>query len=144
MFSPHVTSSFGPVTGMAGAYRRVGIETSVESASPHRLVALLFDGYMEAIAQARGAMKQGQIELKGKAIGRAARIVEEGLKSSLNLTEGGQLAQDLSALYDYLTMRLTQANIRNDEAILDECVRLVEPLRQAWQDIGDKVAARTN
>jgi flagellar secretion chaperone FliS len=41
-------------------------------------------------------------------------------------------------------MRLTQANIRNDEAILDECVRLVEPLRQAWQDIGDKVAARTN
>jgi flagellar secretion chaperone FliS len=48
MFSPHVTSSFGPVTGMAGAYRRVGIETSVESASPHRLVALLFDGYMEA------------------------------------------------------------------------------------------------
>lgn len=124
---------------MAHAYRQVGVSTSVESASPHKLVEMLFDGYMESVAQARGAMRNQQIEAKGKAITRAVRIVDEGLKACLNLREGGALAQDLSALYGYLTTRLTQANIRNDETILDECVALVEPLREAWRAIGNQV-----
>lgn len=125
---------------MSNAYRQVGVETSVEDASPHKLISLLFDGYMESISQARGAMRAGQIEQKGKAISRAARIVEEGLKASLNVAEGGALARDLHALYDYLARRLTLANIRNDEAMLDECASLVEPLRQAWREIGGRVA----
>lgn len=144
MFRTSLSTPFGRPGGVVNAYRQVGVETSVESASPHKLIALLFDGYLDALTQARGAMRQGQIELKGRAIGRAARIVEEGLKSSLNVNEGGQLAQDLQALYDYLTLRLTQANLRNDEALLDECVRLVEPLRDAWRDIGHTAAARPN
>lgn len=144
MFSSQLTSAFGRSGGMAHAYRQIGVETSVDSASPHQLISLLFDGYMDALTQARGAMRQGQIEAKGKAIGRAARIVEEGLKASLNLSGGGQLAQDLHALYDYLTTRLTLANLRNDESIVDECIRLVEPLRQAWRDIGHQVDARPN
>ena len=77
----------------------------------------------------------------GRAISHAARIVEEGLKAGLNLRDGGELAQDLYSLYEYLAMRLTLANIRNDENILDECTRLVEPLRQAWRDIRDQVDA---
>ena len=139
MFSPSLASPFGRPGGMAQAYRQVGVTTSVESASPHKLVELLFDGYMEAVAQARVAMRNKQIELKGKACTRAVRIIDEGLKACLNLREGGNLARDLSDLYSYLTMRLTQANIRNDESILDECVSLVEPLRQAWRAIGDQV-----
>jgi flagellar protein FliS len=141
MFYAPTSSPFGRSGGMANAYRQVGVETSVHAASPHRLIAMLFDGYMDALTTARGAMRQGQVEVKGRAISRAARIVDEGLKASLNVAEGGQLAEDLRALYEYLTMRLTQANIRNDEAILDECVNLVEPLRAAWREIGDKVAA---
>lgn len=124
---------------MAMAYRRVGVETAVQGASPHQLIMMLFDGYMEAIAQGRGAMREGEIERKGRCIGRAARIVDEGLKAGLNLSDGGVLAQDLQMLYEYVTMRLTLANIRNDEAILDECVSLIEPLRQAWRDIKDQV-----
>lgn len=139
MYSPQLASPFGRAGGMTNAYRQVGVETSVEDASPHKLITLLFDGYMEAIRQARGAMRNGQIEAKGKAIGRAARIVEEGLKASLNVQAGGALALDLQALYDYLAKRLTLANLRNDEAMLDECVRLMEPLRDAWRDIGSKV-----
>jgi len=139
MFSSSLASPFGRPGGMAHAYRQVGVSTSVESASPHKLVEMLFDGYMDALAQARGAMRNKQIEIKGKSITRAVRIIDEGLKACLNLREGGPLAQDLSALYSYLTTRLTQANIRNDEAILDECVSLVEPLRQAWRAIGDQV-----
>lgn len=141
MFSPTLSTPFGRPNAMAMAYRQVGVHTAVESASPHQLVMLLFDGYMEALMQARGAMREGLIEKKGKAIGRAARIVEEGLKAGLNLRDGGELAQDLHALYEYLTMRLTLANIRNDESILDECTRLVEPLRQAWREIRDQVDA---
>lgn len=123
----------------SNAYRRVGIETGVESASPHRLVALLFDGLLEAIAQARGALQAGQVEAKGRAIGRAVRIVEEGLKGGLNSAAGGQLAADLGRLYAYVSTRLTEANLRNDAAALDECQRLVEPLRQAWAAIAAQV-----
>jgi flagellar protein FliS len=139
MYSPQLASPFGRSGGMVNAYRQVGTETSVEDASPHKLVSLLFDGYMESIVQARGAMRNGEIEKKGKAISRAARIVEEGLKASLNVAEGGALARDLNNLYDYLAKRLTLANLRNDEALLDECAQLVEPLRQAWRDIGTRV-----
>ncbi|WP_374562151.1 flagellar export chaperone FliS [Ideonella sp.] len=144
MYSPQLASPFGRSGGMSNAYRQVGAETSVEDASPHKLISLLFDGYMESIAQARGAMRNGEIEKKGKAIGRAARIVEEGLKASLNVDDGGPLARDLKALYDYLTQRLTLANLRNDEAMLDECVGLMEPLRQAWREIGGQVSSPSN
>lgn len=139
MFNPTMNSAFGRPNAMAMAYRRVGVETAVQGASPHQLIMMLFDGYMEAIAQGRGAMREGEIERKGRCISRAARIVEEGLKAGLNLNDGGSLALDLQSLYQYVTMRLTLANIRNDEAILDECVSLIEPLRQAWRDIRDQV-----
>jgi flagellar protein FliS len=122
----------------------VGVETSVATASPHRLVELLFDGYMEALAQAKGAMQLKQIEAKGLAIGRAARIMDEGLKAGLNLEGGGRLAADLRALYEYVSLRLVLANVRNDEGILDECARLIEPLRQAWKDIRSQVPGELN
>ena len=119
----------------ANLYSQVSVETGVAGATPHQLVALLFDGFMEALAHARGAMRSGQLEAKGMAVGRAVRIVEEGLRAGLDLQAGGNLARDLDELYTYLTMRLTMANIRNDEAMLDECQRLVQPLREAWLSI---------
>ncbi|HEY0855732.1 MAG TPA: flagellar export chaperone FliS [Albitalea sp.] len=121
--------------GPSNAYRTVSVETGVEAASPHRLVAMLYDGAIEAIAQARGAMQTGQIELKGRAIGRAARIVDEGLRGNLDASAGGQLASGLGELYAYITRRLTHANLHNDSAALDECQRLLEPLREAWASI---------
>lgn len=96
---------------------------------------MLFDGYMEAVVQARGAMRAGQIELKGRAIGRALGIVQEGLRAGLDLKVGGSLARDLDELYAYIAGRLTLANLRNDEAMLEECQRLVQPLREAWASI---------
>jgi flagellar protein FliS len=80
-------------------------------------------------------MLNGQIEVKGAAIGKAIRIIDEGLKASLNLAEGGEVAQNLSDLYAYITLRLTQANLRNDPAALDECVNLLKPVREAWLQI---------
>lgn len=141
MFTAASPSAFGRSHGFANAYARVGVETSVNSASAHKLIELLFNGFMDAIVLARGAMQARQIEAKGKAIGRAARIVEEGLKAGLNLEAGGRLAADLDSLYAYIGLRLLHANLRNDEAALDECVRLVGPLRDAWVAIGPQVEA---
>ena len=141
MFTAAQPTAFGRFQGFANAYARVGVETSVNAASAHKLIELLFNGFMDSVATARGAMRAGQIEAKGKAIGRAARIIEEGLKASLNMDAGGRLAEDLSSLYAYVALRLTAANLRNDEAALDECVRLIEPLREAWIAIGPQVEA---
>ena len=122
----------------ANAYRQVGTETGVAAASPHKLVAMLFDGFMEAVAQARGALRSGDVPAKGRAISHAVRIVEEGLRASLDLRAGGALARDLNDLYGYLSMRLTLANVRNDEAGLDEAQALMQPLRDAWMSIADQ------
>jgi len=100
---------------------------------------MLFDGWMEAVAQARGAMRARDVTGKGEAIGRAVRIIDEGLRAGLDLRAGGTLARDLNDLYGYLTMRLTWANLRNDEKALDECQRLMKPLQDAWAAIGPSV-----
>ena len=141
MFTAAPPSAFGRSFGFANAYARVGVETSVNSASAHKLIELLFNGFMDSLVLARGAMRTGQIEAKGKAIGRAARIVEEGLKAGLNLEGGGRLAADLNSLYAYVGLRLLQANLKNDESALDECAQLLGPLRDAWVAIGPQVEA---
>lgn len=130
---------FGSAAPRADLYSRVGVETSVIDASPHKLVGLLFDGFAEAVAEGRAALAAGRTEAKGRAIGRAARIVEEGLKAGLDLSAGGALAADLADLYAYIGLRLTQANLRNDAQALDECLRLMQPLREAWSSIAPQV-----
>jgi flagellar protein FliS len=121
---------------LGGLYQQVGVESQMAGATPHHLVAMLFEGYMEAVAKARGAMRAGDASAKVHAVGRAIRIVDEGLRAGLDLKAGGPLARDLHDLYSYLTMRLTLANLRNDETMLDECQRLIKPLQEAWVAIG--------
>lgn len=140
MFSPQLSTRAGRANPFANAYRQVGNETAVASASPHRLIEMLFDGCMDALAQARGALRNGQVEVKVRALSRAARIVDEGLRAALDMRDGGTLAADLHALYGYLSMRLTAANLRNDESAIEECQRLLTPLRDAWHAIGPQVA----
>lgn len=123
---------------MSSLYRQVGVQTGVESASPHQLVLMLYDGLLESIVRARGALDVGDIEAKGLAITRAARIVDEGLKAALS-PAGGELTLHLSNLYAYVSARLMHAHLRNDVASLDECRRLIEPLRDAWLAIGAQV-----
>ena len=120
----------------ASAYRQVALETGVTDASPHQLVRMMFDAFADSLAQARGAMRSGRIEVKGRALTRAVRIVNEGLRAGLDLGQGGKLAADLNDLYGYVALRLTQAHLSNDEAAIDECLRLMQPLREAWAAIG--------
>lgn len=137
MFAP----AFSPAKSQLGAYQQVHVTTGVDGASPHRLVQMLFEGLLDSLARARGAIAHGNIAVKGEEIGRAVRIVEEGLKAGLNVKDGGRLAQDLNDLYAYVTVRLTYANRHNDEAAIAECVKLIEPVASAWDEIAHKAAA---
>jgi len=125
----------------AMAYRRVGVDSGVAAADPHRLVLMLFDATIEAIKLAQAHIASGDVPEKGRALGKAVRIVEEGLKASLDKDAGGPLARQLAALYDYACLRLLQANLKNDHAALDEVSRLLADLRDAWAAIGE--GART-
>lgn len=101
---------------------------------------MLYDGAISAARQALGHMQAGRIADKAAALYRATRIVDEGLKVSLDKSAGGQLAQRLSDLYEYMTMRLLQANLRNDVSGLTEVLALLEDLRGAWAQIGKPAA----
>ena len=131
MFTPRRPTGHGAAT-----YQATGMEIQVASADAHRLVTLLFEGFDAAIADAQGALSTADVERKCRAITRAMRIVDEGLRSHLNLTAGGVLAQDLNELYAYVVSRLMLANARNDSALLTECKRLMQPLHEAWVAIG--------
>lgn len=119
----------------ASAYKRVSADTGVSTADPHQLVVMLFEGLMQSLHVARGAMERGDIEVKGLAIGKAVRILEEGLRSCLNLTQGGEVATNLNNLYAYAAQRLTLANLRNDEKLVIEVIGLIEPVAQSWKAI---------
>ena len=134
-------TSHGASRNPLAAYVRTGLDARVAEADPHALVAMLFDGLFESLAQARGAMRSGDILAKGRAIGRAVGIVDEGLRAALDLRAGGTLARDLHDLYAYVTMRLTRANLHNDESLLDESAALMQPLREAWHAIRPVVGA---
>ena len=127
----------------AAAYRQVNVETLVHGASPHQLVALLFDELMRNLTSARSALTRGDMTTKGAAIGKCVRVLEEGLKAGLNAQAGGTLAASLRTLYDGIIMRLTLANLRNDDMLLDEAQRLIHPIQDAWQEIGRKLPTPT-
>lgn len=121
------------------AYKNVGLETSVMGADPHKLVTMLFQGALLAISEAKYEMQNRHIEAKGKAISKAIAIIGEGLQASLDLKAGGELAQNLFGLYGYMVKRLTDANINNDPAQLDEVTRLLAELQDAWNTIRPQV-----
>lgn len=117
------------------SYAKVQYRSDVEIASPHRLIDMLYQGAIERIVQAKGAMQYGNIELKGKKINSAISIVG-GLRESLNTDVGGELAHNLDNLYVYIQQILASAHAKNDAAKLDEAATLLGDLQSAWKQIG--------
>jgi flagellar protein FliS len=122
----------------AQAYARIGVETGVAAASPHRLVLMLYDGVLDSIAQATHHLAAGRIADKGSAISKAISIVESGLRNSLDREKGGAIASQLDALYDYATRRLLEAGATNDAGRLAEVHALLSDIRGAWQAVADR------
>jgi flagellar secretion chaperone FliS len=119
----------------AAAYKRVSIETSVDSANPHRLISLLFEALQRSLNGALNAIQNADMGSKIKHIDSAIRLLDEGLKAPLNLNEGGQIAANLNDLYDYCINRLVFANIRNDATVVQEVIRVINPIASGWNEI---------
>ena len=119
-------------------YKQVGIQASVENADPHTLIQMLFDGVIERLNMAKMHMKQGNIALKGENISRAITIVD-GLRTSLDMEKGGEIAENLEALYDYMQRQLLAANLGNEVAKVDEVLSLIGEIRAGWMAIPQDV-----
>lgn len=107
---------------------------NVATADPHRIIQMLLQGALDRIATAKGYMQRGEIAEKGKYIGKAISIIQ-GLQTSLNFEEGGDLSADLEQLYDYMTRKLMEANRDNTIALLDEVTQLLTTIKEGWDGI---------
>lgn len=135
---------FTPVSSrQAAAYRKVEVAANIDGASPHKLIALLYQGILQSLTAARLALASGNISAKNEQLGRAVRYIEEGLIVSLDEGRGGELAQNLRGVYSYSLARLTLANLRNDEILIREVIDLIEPLARAWDQIGPTATKET-
>lgn len=115
-------------------YKQVSVHSGIMDASPHRLIQMLMEGALEKIALAKGGISAKNIQSKGEYISKAIDIIG-GLQSSLNKEAGGELAANLGSLYDYMTRRLVDANLRNDPRILDEVAGLMTELKMGWDNM---------
>lgn len=122
------------------AYNKVSIESGVTAADPHKLISMLYQGALLAIANAKNGILRKDIAAKGKSISHAILIIDSGLNASLNKEIGGDLALNLSALYEYMSKRLLVANLNNDMEALDEVARLLNDLKGAWETIRQPAA----
>ncbi|MCK6411282.1 MAG: flagellar export chaperone FliS [Azonexus sp.] len=131
---------FNQVRGV-NQYQQVEIETSVSGASPHSLILLLMEGSLVAINMARARMAEGDVPAKGEAVSKAIALIDEGLRASLDMNAGGEIAQNLDALYEYMCHQLLVANIKNDINRLEEVARLMGEIRDAWKAIGEQAVS---
>lgn len=136
---PHINHGTGAFTNsgnVASAYAKVGLETGVVAATPHQLIVMLYEGAQLAMRLAIKHMNEGDIAKKSAAITKASTIIQDGLRAALDLQQGGEIAQRLDALYDYMNQRLMLAHVKNQIAPLEEVLGLLQELHGAWKQIG--------
>ena len=125
----------------AKAYSKLGLETDVISGEPHRLILMLFDGALLCIRKGRSFMATKRTVEKCQALTTGIEIVDMGLLASVDARHDPEFANRLISLYRYVTMRLLQANMRNDVKALDEAEKILRDLRSAWIQIGPASAS---
>ncbi|EIM02237.1 flagellar protein FliS [Rhodanobacter thiooxydans] len=125
----------------AGAYQQIRSHGGVESADPHGLITLLMDGALERLVKARAHMLRGEVAAKGEAITRCIEILG-GLRDSLDAKADPVLVGRLDSLYDYMSRRLLQANLRDDASLIEEVSNLLQPIRDSWVQIAPAASRR--
>jgi flagellar secretion chaperone FliS len=125
----------------AAQYRAVRSHGLVADATPSRLVQIMFEHILSDLAAAQGCMERiknnmplGEVVAKGKSLGKAIRLINQ-LNATLDMERGGQIAENLRALYLYMLERLTVANVTNDARIVAEAASLVRKVKSGWDQI---------
>lgn len=116
------------------AYKKGSLKQDLSTADPHKITLMLMQGALEKIAYAKGSMERKEFESKAQHISKAIAIIVS-LRDTLDMEVGGELAQNLFSLYDYMITRLNDGNIQNNEKILDEVIQLMLPIKNAWMQI---------
>ena len=119
-------------------YKQVGVQAAVENADPHTLIQMLINGAIERLNTAKMHMQQNNVALKGESISRAISIID-GLRSSLDMEKGGEIAVNLESLYDYMQRQLLEANLKNKATNIDEVLSLMNEIRAGWSAIPQDV-----
>ncbi len=120
------------------AYQSVSVHGGVDSGDPHRMVLMLMDAVMERLAKTRGCIERNEVLPRTRLLHSSVVLVSE-LRGALNIPQGGELAQNLNNLYDYMVRRLVLANIKGDLAIVTEVASLMTRVREGWIAIGPEV-----
>lgn len=123
------------------AYNQISNEVPVEEADAHKLIQLLMSGALERLGKALAAIKVNNIEVRSEMIGNSIAIFI-GLHDSLDFEKGGEIAQNLSGLYNYMIRRCTEANIENNAAYVEEVMKLLAEIKSAWDAIREQAQAR--
>jgi flagellar protein FliS len=118
------------------SYQQISIESDVRGADPHRLIVLLFDGAERALQQVIERVAANDMKGKSDSIIKAVEIIQSGLSASLDTEQGGDLAKNLKALYEYMVARLIHANIHKDVNAIREVQGLLGEIASAWREIG--------
>jgi flagellar protein FliS len=121
-------------------YQKAGLQGEIEDASPHRLILMLFKGALDRIGVAKGCIERSETARKGETIGQAISIID-GLRACLDMEQGGEIAQNLEALYEYMSAALLEANVNNDVSKLDEVTKLLNEIKSAWDAINPNAAS---
>lgn len=129
--------SFSNKQGM-DQYKKMSVQGGIDSATPHRLIQMLMEGALEKIANAKHHMENNEVAQKGESISVAISIID-GLRVSLDKPTGGEIAQNLDDLYEYMGHTLLQANLKNETGLLDEVSRLLNEIKGAWDAIPDEI-----
>jgi len=120
-----------------GSYHATNLESQTARATPVELVLVLTDGLLEELARARGHIVGKRYEQKALSLDKCTEIIN-GLASSLDFEQGGEVVANLGRLYDYCAARLYRAGVDLDPAIIDEVVGLLTTIRAGWQGVQDK------
>jgi len=122
------------------SYNQVAVQTDANTASPHKLIQMLLEAALDKIAKAKGLIANKQIPEKGKTISTVVSIVD-ALRASLDHSVDGEISGNLDALYEYMIIKLTEANLNNDLNLLDEVSKLLREIKVGWDSIPQEIQA---
>lgn len=121
------------------AYSAVSLESQVSGATPHQLIALLFEGAINAMRRAEIYFQTGNVARRGEMISRAINIIDNGLRAGLDHQVGGQIAADLERLYEYVSRNLLLASVNQSAESLPQLITLMVEMSDTWKAIAPQV-----